>query len=57
VHRRDGINERQGPLHVVHVGSRDQGGQWQSTPIYDDMVLGALFPSVRRILPGFGPPF
>src|SRR3712207_4042645 len=57
VHGRDGVNQRQGLLHVMHVGSREQNGQRQPVPLYDDMVLAALFPSVRRVLSRFGPPF
>jgi hypothetical protein len=53
----DGVEERQRLALVVHVGSRQQGGQRQAPAVYDQVVLAARLPSVRGVRARLGPPF
>lgn len=53
----DGVEQRQRLALVVHIGSRQQGGQRQSPAVYYQVVLAARLPSVRWIRARLGPPF
>lgn len=53
----DGVEERQRLALVVHVGRRQQGSQWQSLTVYDQVVLAARLPSICWIRARLFPPF
>lgn len=54
---RNGVDERQCHALVVHICGRQQHSQRQSPAVYDQMVLAACLPSVRRIRTRLRPPF
>jgi hypothetical protein len=54
--RLNGINECKCLLRVVTIGPRELDGQWNSSPIADQMTLAAEFGSVGRIRACLSPP-
>ena len=54
---RNGVDERKRLALVVHIGGRQQRGQRQSSAVYDQVMLAARLPSVRRVWTRSRPPF
>jgi len=50
------IDQGNGHLRLMHIGSRVLDGQGRSMPIHDQMTFGAVLAAIRGIRAGLGPP-
>jgi hypothetical protein len=57
LHGRDGVDEWERLVRVVDVRSGQDLGEGVACAIDDDVMLRALFPAIRGVRSGMGPPF